>query len=326
VTGNGLPPIIGVSPSMRLAVTLLERYAATPVPILLVGATGTGKELFAQHIHHRSGRSGEFVDIDCGALPRDMIEGLLLGYRRGAFTGAIVDRIGLIEQSDRGTLFFDEVLGLAEEGQRKLLRVLDTAEVRRLGDTGKRRVDLRLVAAVQEDVDERLAHGTFRRDLYERLSGVVIRLLPLAERRDDILPLARHFAGLQCQRLESDAERALEDYGWPGNVRELRKVIVRAGPLVANGTLSVAAVAEALALGPSRAQGPLRGVTPWHVLRQMTRSELRAKCAAHEWDSVRIAAALGVGRTTLFKQLRATGLSLKQESEFASPRGGADAD
>jgi len=254
-----------------------------------------------------------------------MIEGLLIGYRRGAFTGAAEDRVGLIEQSDRGTLFLDEVLSLTEEGQRKLLRVLDTAEVRRLGDDRKHLVDLRLVAAAQEDAVERLARGAFRRDLYERLSGVVIRLPSLAERPDDVLPLARHFAALQGQRIEPEAEDVLEDYSWPGNVREVRKVIERAGPMVENGTLPGAAVAEAIQLGTLEQPARATRDAPWEVLARMTRSELRMVCAAHDWNARQIADELGVGRTTLFKELRARGLSLKRRSEFASSRSAANA-
>ena len=313
MTGR-LTPIIGTSLAVRRAVSLLERYAPTRMPILLVGATGTGKDLFAQHIHDRSGRPGGFVDVDCGTLPREMVEGLLLGYQRGAFTGATEDRVGLIEQSDRGTLFLDELLSLPEDGQRKLLRVLDTAEVRRLGDHRKRRLDLRVVAAAQDDAAERLAHGAFRRDLYERVSGVVISLPSLGERLEDVLPLARHFAALQGQRLEPDAEHVLEDYPWPGNVRELQKVIARAKPLVENGVLPAAAVQEAIALG---APGQ-RAAAARDVAAGLTRSELRAVCMAHDWDGQRIAAALGVGRTTLFKRLKACGLSLRQRAEFAS--------
>jgi len=294
--------------------------------ILLVGATGTGKELFAQHVHHRSGRSGELVDVDCGALPRDMVEGLLLGFRRGAFTGATDDRVGLIEQSDGGALLLDEVLSLPEDCQRKLLRVLDTAEVRRLGDARKRPVDLRVVSTAQEDTDDRVARGALRRDLYERLSGVVIVLPPLAARPEDVAPLARYFAALQGQRLEPGAKSVLEDYAWPGNVRELRKVIARAGPLVANGSLPPSAVAEAIALVALRQSSVTSHVAASQVLRGMTRSELRATCAVHEWDARRIAAALGVGRTTLFKGLRAAGVSLRPPSEFASSLSGANAD
>lgn len=317
---GGLPPIIGHSPAIRRAAQLIDRYATTGIPILLVGATGTGKELFVQHVHKGSGRAGELVDVDCGALPRDMVEGLLLGYRRGAFTGALTDRVGLIEQSHGGTLFLDEVTSLSEDAQRKLLRVLDTAEVRRLGETRKRAVDLRIVAAAQDELDDQVSDRQFRRDLYERLAGVVVRLPRLVERREDVLLLAKHFAELQGQCLEPDAERVLQDYSWPGNVRELRKVITRVKPMVSNGTLSGAVIEEAIALGSPASKHAEMGLTRWEVLRRMTRSELRAECEKHGCDARRIASALGVGRTTLFKHLRNIGLSLKRSSQFARSR------
>src|SRR5436309_2895868 len=144
--------IIGVSPAIRRAVVIAERYARTRLPILLVGATGTGKELFAQHIHERSGRPGPLVDVNCCALPRDMVESLLFGHRRGAFTGAVESTAGHIERSDGGTLFLDELMSLAPEAQGKLLRVLESGEMQPLGAAKKIRVDLRLVGAAQEDI------------------------------------------------------------------------------------------------------------------------------------------------------------------------------
>ena len=297
------PPIIGRSLALRRAVAILERYASTPLPILLVGATGTGKELFARHLHSRSGRRGALVDIDCGALPRDMIEGLLFGYRRGAFTSATEDREGLLEAADGGTLFLDELASLPEEGQRKLLRVLDTAEVRRLGETRTRAVRLRVVAALEQGAASPSGPHALRRDLYQRLAGAVIHLPALAERPEDILPLARHFAALQGQALAPGAELVLERYDWPGNVRELRRVIERAGPLVENGILPTGAIAEAIALGawPRRPEPPTAGTDP-----------LLAACAAHRWHAGRTAAALGISRTTLYLQLQRLGISLRE--------------
>jgi transcriptional regulator with PAS, ATPase and Fis domain len=311
VNGDELAPIVGVSAAIRKAVRLVERFAPTELSILLVGATGVGKELFARHIHHRSRRRGELVDVDCGALPRDMVEGLLFGYRRGAFTGAVEERRGLIEASHGGTLFLDELTSLPEEGQRKLLRVLETSEVRRLGETQKRRVDLRVVAAAQDDLDEGLVTGALRRDLYERLSGVVIRLPPLAERRNDIVAIARHFTTLQGRTLDARAERVLTEYPWPGNVRELRKVIERAGAMVSNGSLPPWALLEAIALGlppaPTSVGGRRRiGVPPGELDR------LRSLGEAHGWDAQKMADAEGLGRSGLYARLKRVGVSMKE--------------
>src|SRR5947207_13270082 len=154
--------IVGRSPCIRRALVLAERYARTRLPILVVGATGTGKELLAEYIHERSGRPGPLVDVNCCALPRDMVESLLFGHRRGAFTGAVEASVGHIERSDRGTPFLDELTSLAPEAQGKLLRVRGLGEVRACGCAVKRRVHLRLICAVQDDIWTALGRGPFR--------------------------------------------------------------------------------------------------------------------------------------------------------------------
>ena len=188
--------------------------------------------------------------------------------------------------------------------------VLDTGEVRRLGEVRKRTIDLRVVGAVQDDASDRLARGAFRRDLYERLAGVVVRLPPLVERPEDAVLIARQFAAEQGQRLEPPAESVLERYDWPGNVRELRKVIQRAGPLVTNGTLPPSALREAIRLGTLSSR-----VANSHVefdsLEAFTREDLVALCESCGWNAECIARARRIGRTTLFRQLRRAGVSLR---------------
>ncbi|HMJ58140.1 MAG TPA: sigma 54-interacting transcriptional regulator [Gemmatimonadales bacterium] len=315
---NGLPPIVGVSKAIRKACALVERFAPTDLAILLVGPTGTGKELFARHIHVRSRRRGELVDVNCGALPREMVESLLFGHRRGAFTGAVESTEGHVQRADRGTLFLDEVLDLPLEAQVKLLRVLESGEAQRLGDGTKQRLDLRIVAAAQNDLMGRLARGGFRRDLYQRLAGVVLELPPLAERPEDVLPLATHFAARQGRVLEPDTPRALAGYSWPGNVRELRLTIQRAGLLVENGTLPPAAIQEAIALGWSTdreaSDVDRSGAgTRW----EEERRKLLATCVAHDWRADRIAKAYGIHRVTLFRRLRRFSLSLRMHRATA---------
>ncbi len=306
--------IVGVSPSIRRAVALAERYARTRLPVLIVGETGTGKELLAEFIHERSGRPGPFVDVNCCALPRDMVESLLFGHLRGAFTGAVESREGHIERSDGGTLFLDELASLAPEAQGKLLRVLETGQVQPLGAAGKRRVDLRLLSTAQEHIGRALASGQFRRDLYQRAAGVVIKLSALSARPEDIVPLARHFAALRGQRLEPGAEAVLRNYSWPGNIRELRFVIERAGEAVENGTLPASAVTEAIDLGnsgpalSSRSAVASKGsaLSRDDILRALRRCDGNVRCAA---------ATLGIGRTTFFKRLRTLGISLRAASQ-----------
>jgi len=303
--------IVGVSPAIRRALVLAERYARTRLPVLLVGATGTGKELLAQHIHERSGRPGPLVDVNCCALPRDMVESLLFGHRRGAFTGAVEANVGHVERSDGGTLFLDELESLAPDAQGKLLRVLETGDVQPLGAPLKRSVDLRVVCTVQDNIWTALDRGGFRRDLFQRVAGVVIELPPLAARPEDILPLAEHFANLQGRRLEGGAEGVLLNYAWPGNVRELRMAIERAGQLVEDGTLPPAAVSEALAMGQETARD-----------HRSSLEDIIAAGVATEWHAARMAAALRIHRATLFRRLSHGGLTLRSLKQSHESRDG----
>jgi transcriptional regulator of acetoin/glycerol metabolism len=196
----------------------------------------------------------------------------------------------------------------------KLLRVLETGEIHPLGTAAKHRVDVRVVAAVQDGITADVEAGRFRRDLYQRVAGVVITLPSLAARPEDVVPLADHFAGLQHQRLELGAERVLLDYAWPGNVRELRQVIERAGRLVSNGTLPPAALAEAIHLGApetfpeTRDAADLRSVAT-------ERSRLLLACEAHGWNADRVARDWGIHRATLFRRLKRAGISLRHLRE-----------
>jgi transcriptional regulator with GAF, ATPase, and Fis domain len=250
------------------------------------------------------------VDINCGALPRDMAESLLFGHRRGAFTGAFESTVGHVGRADGGTLFLDELQSLPPDSQVKLLRVLETGELQPLGTSVKHGVDVRIVAAVQEDVAADLHAGRFRRDLYQRVAGVVISLPSLRARLEDVVPLAEYFASLQQQRLERGAERVLLEYAWPGNVRELRQVIERAGRLVTNGTLPPAAVAEAIHLGaPDSLQDD-------HTADSHSpgseRRRLLSVCESHGWNAERMARDLGIHRATLFRRLKRAGISLRR--------------
>jgi len=318
-----IPPIVGVSYAMRRANRLVRRFGPTPLPILLVGATGTGKELFARHIHSLSQREGPLVDVNCGALPQELADSLLFGHRRGAFTGAVDSVIGHIERADRGTLFLDEVLQLSLSAQVKLLRVLETGEVQPLGAGLKQQVNFRIVSAAQEDTQERLDRGLFRHDLFQRLAGVVIDLPLLVERPEDIMPLARHFASLQQQILEAGADKVLEGYSWPGNVRELRLAIERARCLVENGTLPPGVLRDAIALGaaPDRRKGRRpasdRRVSdrPGNARRALVPADLKHQLdvyEAHNRDARRAAAALEISLSTFYARLKRAGLSARE--------------
>jgi transcriptional regulator with PAS, ATPase and Fis domain len=303
--GSAATTIVGGSESIRRAVALARKFASSQLPILLVGDTGTGKELFAQEIHRWSGRSGRFVDINCGALPRDLVEGELFGHKRGAYTGASEDSAGLVSQADGGTLFLDEVSNLPPEGQAKLLRAVETREVRRLGDPAKRRVDFRLISAVQRDLARGIRDGGFRSDLFQRLAGIVITLPPLSERAEDIVTLAEYFANLGQKQLGPGVKAVLERHSWPGNVRELRSAIDRAMILEEESRLGSVAVAEAIDLGLP----PHDAAEPSSTVEYKQLMELGHQTA---WNRHQMAEALGMSVATLYRRLRESRISLRR--------------
>ncbi len=320
--------IVGVSSAIKGAIALVERFAPTSLPIMIIGATGTGKELFARHIHYCSGRRGELVDVNCGALPQEIAESLLFGHRRGAFTGAVESVTGHLERADSGTLFLDEVVHLSLSAQVKLLRALETGEVQPLGAGRKTRVDFRVVSAAQEDTPQRLDGGQFRHDLFQRLAGIVIDLPVLADRPEDIVPLAEHFAAARGQQLEEGTAAVLEGHAWPGNVRELRLAIERAGCLVENGTLPPGALRDAIALGTPSGQHGDRGAAERRGKRTDRRrratprrswDDLMAQCEANGWEAVRLAESLGIAKSTLYDRLKAAGISLRALRKSGKP-------
>lgn len=314
--------IVGDSPEIRRALYLAERFARTKEPVLLVGARGTGKELLADYIHHASGRrGGTFVPVNCSAIPPGLAESLLFGHERGAFTDARASHIGWLEESDGGTLFLDEFADLAVECQAKVLRAFDSGEIRRVGSRDARRVDLRIVAAVQEDVWARVAAGTLRADLIDRVAVGVIHLPPLRVRGADLEKLATYFASLEKRMLEPGVVEVLSNYSWPGNVRELRTVIARAGCLVNNGTLPPRAVAEAIEMGAAPAGEPRRRRSRARAQLPRTTAGWVTLARANGWNAARMASATGVCRTTLFAELRHQGRSLTTLPEFTSSPG-----
>jgi transcriptional regulator with GAF, ATPase, and Fis domain len=237
--------IIGNSPALEAVLEQVERVATTGSTVLIQGETGTGKELIAQAIHNISSRCGRpFVRLNCAAIPLDLLESELFGHEKGAFTGAIAQKIGRFELADKGTLFLDEVGDIPSALQPKLLRVLQEQEFERLGSTRTHQVDVRLVAATNRDLTQMVNRGEFRSDLYYRLNVFPILLPPLRERREDIPALVTHFAetlgsriGREIEHIPPETMSALSSYQWPGNIRELQNLIERAVILSNHGVL-----------------------------------------------------------------------------------------
>jgi two-component system, NtrC family, response regulator AtoC len=240
--------IIAKAPAMLKALEIASKVARHPSPVLITGESGTGKELVARLIHDESQRAdGAFLPVNCGAIPENLLESELFGYVKGAFTGAEKDKVGLFEAAAGGTVFLDEIGEMPATLQVKLLRVLQENEVRRLGDTRMRTIDVRIVAATNKDLEEEIRSGDFRRDLYYRICVVPIHLTPLRQRREEIPVLVRHFLGennrklgLSIQSVEADVMRLLLDYPWPGNIRELQNSLERAMVMADGETITVA--------------------------------------------------------------------------------------
>jgi DNA-binding NtrC family response regulator len=330
--------IVGASGRMQRIFRLVRKVARTDSTVLLTGESGTGKELIARSLHLQSPRAGgPFVPVNVGALPESLIESELFGHVRGAFTGATEDRPGLVETADRGTLFLDEIGDMPLATQVKLLRTLESSEVRRVGDNATRLVDVRVIAATHRDLRRYVAEGRFREDLFYRLNVVQIDLPPLRERREDIGLLAAYFlervstrAGRRGLSFSSEATRLLERYDYPGNVRELENAIEHAvavteGPVVGAADLpgsirtprllpeGVGEPGEASALGAALAvaAGPRDASDPredWS-LAQVEKEHIRRVLARHRGNATLAARQLGISRTTLWRKLREYRLS-----------------
>lgn len=232
---KGVPEMVGESPAIRKVKEMIDRVAPTDARVLITGANGTGKELVAKWLHEKSGRSGmPYIEVNCAAMPSELIESMLFGHEKGAFTSAIKQHKGSFEQADGGTLFLDEIGDMSLAAQAKVLRVLQERKLTRVGGDKDIEVNVRVLAATNKDLKSEIVKGNFREDLYHRLSVIVINVPPLSERREDIPLLIRHFisticadAGKAVKDIDSDAVEALVSKPWTGNIRELHNVIER---------------------------------------------------------------------------------------------------
>ena len=293
--------IVYRSAAMHAVVQMATQVAKADVPVLITGPNGAGKEILAEIIQANSAaRSGPFVRVNAGALPADLLESELFGAEAGAYTGASRSREGRFEAANGGTLFLDEIGNLPLTGQAKLLRVLQTGEFERLGSSQTRKVNVRIVSATNAPLAEAIRQGRFREDLYYRLNVIELQAPPLADRRDDILPLARHFLEPGYELLP-DAERTLVRHDWPGNVRELRNSIRRAC-LLANSTRITA---PDLMLSGSGTAGT------WEALpaREPDRDEIESALTRHEGVIAKAARELGLSRQSLYRRMEKLGIA-----------------
>jgi two-component system response regulator AtoC len=317
-TGPAERGLIAESRAMRAALDLVARVAEHNTTVLITGQSGTGKEVIARAIHRASPRAARaFVGINCAAIPESLLESELFGHVRGAFTGATADKAGLFDQADGGTLLLDEIGELPVGLQAKLLRVLQEGEIRRVGDQKTRRVDVRVLAATARDLAAEAAAGRFREDLFYRLNVVGIELPPLAERREDIEPLARHFTARLAQRfgrplsLSDGAVAWLEQQEWPGNVRELENAIERAVVLTDTamlqpGDFTVVPRTTHNAPPPSPPSPPAGTLSD--VVESAEREAISAALSASDGNRRAAAKRLGVSLRTLFYKMSRYGL------------------
>jgi two-component system, NtrC family, nitrogen regulation response regulator NtrX len=315
--------IVGSSKAIKQVIDRIEKVAPTAARVLITGENGTGKELVARAIHALSPRAkGPFVEVNCAAIPSELIESELFGHMKGSFTGAVGDRAGKFEQADGGTLFLDEIGDMSPSAQAKVLRALQEGVISRVGGAQTRPVDVRVLAATNKDLAQEIAAGRFREDLLYRLNVVPVEVPPLRERRGDLRQLVQHFAGLLGQRgglpsreFADDALQRLEGHDWPGNIRELRNAVERLLILAAGPTITAADV-DRLALSAGATAGAnfgdagfLHARTFEDFKQEAERAFLHTKLVEHDWNVSETARTLEMPRSNLYKKIERYGLA-----------------
>jgi DNA-binding NtrC family response regulator len=308
---RGESEIVAESPAMRRVLDLVERAAPAEVPVLILGESGTGKEIVARALHRgNTGRRGPFVAVSCAAIPETLLESQLFGYRRGAFTDAREDRRGLFQEAENGTLLLDEIGDMPLLLQAKLLRALQEKEVHALGAPAPVPVDVRILAATRHELDALVKEGRFREDLLYRLNVITVRIPPLRERPEDVLPLLAYFLEKQSKRLgrasrgfSAAALELLRGYHWPGNVRELENLVERVLVLSRGATVGVEDLPDSIRGRPAAsldAEGP-------HSLARVERDHILRILRAAGGNKAATARLLGMDRKTLYRKLEAYG-------------------
>ncbi|HEY0779605.1 MAG TPA: sigma-54 dependent transcriptional regulator [Gemmatirosa sp.] len=310
--------IVGRSPAIRALIEQIERVAPTPARVLVTGENGTGKELVARALHKNSPRHKKpFIEVNCAAIPSELIESELFGHVKGSFTGAVQDRAGKFEQADGGTLFLDEVGDMSPAAQAKVLRVLQDGVVTRIGGARTTKVDVRVVAATNKALDEEIAANRFREDLYYRLNVVPLHVPALRDRREDIPLLVRYFLsvlskqdGLPPKAVHDDAVQRLVEWDWPGNVRELRNTVERL-VILAPGHEVTGPDVDRL-VGRRTADADVGGAADVGTFEEFKHSAERAflltKLREHDWNVSETARALDMPRSNVYKKIERYGL------------------
>jgi two-component system response regulator PilR (NtrC family) len=313
--------LLGDSPEISAVRELIAQVAQTRGTVLITGESGTGKEVAARQIHTMSAQAAQkFVAINCGAVPENLLESELFGHKRGAFTGAVADKPGLVAVANEGTLFLDEIGDMPKALQVKLLRVLQEREFVPVGETRPVKVNIRVIAATNRDLTSAVASGAFRQDLYYRINVVELRMPPLRERLDDIPLLARHFIekyarefGKPMRALSGEACRALMRYPWPGNVRELENVVERALILSGSGETIAPRDLPSSIVGDGEVQAA--PVKLEDAVRQFSRTHILSVLKATAGDKKEAAKALGISLSSLYRKLEELGIGGKSEGE-----------
>ena len=318
----GLDNIVGESEALRSSLDLVRKVADTEATVLILGESGVGKELFARAIHYNSPRSQHpFVAVNCGAIPEELLESELFGHVRGAFTGAIRERIGRFRAAQGGTLFLDEIGDMSPNLQIKLLRVLQEREFEPVGSSKSERADVRVVAATNQDLDMLIKERRFREDLYFRLNVVPINVKPLRERREDIPLLTEHFLAIQrrifpdLKGITTVAQKALVEYSWPGNVRELQGLIERFSILKRDGWIEMEDLPSQFGGTEQPAHHlnlPPGGIDFSQTVDEFETNMILQALESTGWNKNQAALLLRLKRTTLVEKIRSKGLKPKE--------------
>lgn len=308
---EGEKKIIGKSPAFMSVLAMVDKISKSDSTIMIYGESGTGKEIMAKEIHNRSNRTDRaFVTLNCGALPETLLESELFGHKRGSFTGAVKDKAGLFQVADKGTFFLDEVGETSPGIQVKLLRMLQEREIVPVGSTSPIKVDVRLIAATNEDLEKKMDDGEFRKDLFYRLNVIPLRIPPLSDRREDIPLLVDYFLkkyctkmGVPLKKISSGALQIMMRYSWPGNVRELENAMERAIVLQEGDTVRIGDLPEKMIQE-----------TPKQVFGSLKEKEKEAIASALEetgWNATKAARTLGIHPSTLYRKLKRYGMDKK---------------